>query len=163
MQDISKHRQLTKNLLFENKHVLVSVSLADTLDREPEHISGKDPKELIQRFWEVLERKAVAIQTEMRRYIREEIKFPLDQQRKCISHSCFQIPVVGFISGHYDLNLSKKHFVTQVTRDSDVKVANKQENVQRQALQIALPLLYEHNVIVGQGGHCALATNASER
>ena len=143
MQDISKHRQLTKNLLFENKHVPVSVSLAGTLDREPEHISSKDPKELIQRFWEVLERKALTMREEMRRYIPEDFKFPLDQQQKCISHWCFQIPVLGFHSGHYDLNLIKKHFVTQVTQDSDVKVANKLKNFQRQAVQIVLPLLYE--------------------
>ena len=83
---MGKHRQLTKNLLFENKHVPVSVSLADTLDREPEHISSKDPKELIKRFWEVLEQKALAIREEMRWYIPEDFKFSLDEQQKCISH-----------------------------------------------------------------------------
>ena len=36
--DRSKRRQPTKELLFENQHSPVSVSLADTLDREPVHI-----------------------------------------------------------------------------------------------------------------------------
>ena len=56
--------------------------------------------------------------------------------------------------------------MTQVTQDSDIKVASKQKNVQRQALQIASPLLSLRLFamgIVGQGGHCVLATNARER
>lgn len=56
--------------------------------------------------------------------------------------------------------------MTQVTQDSDIKVASKQKNVQRQALQIASPLLSLRLFamgIVGQGGHCVLATNVRER
>lgn len=56
--------------------------------------------------------------------------------------------------------------MTQVTQDSAIKVASKQKNVQRQALQIASPLLSLRLFamgIVGQGGHCVLATNVRER
>ena len=52
--DISKHKQATKDQLFERKHLQVSVSLDDTLDREPEHVSSKDWEELIRKFWGVL-------------------------------------------------------------------------------------------------------------
>ena len=48
--DRSKRRQPTKELLFENQHIPVSVSLSDTLDREPVHICSRDPEELIGRF-----------------------------------------------------------------------------------------------------------------
>ena len=48
--DTSKRKQAMKDLLFESEHVPMSVSLADILDRAPEHISSKDPKELIRRF-----------------------------------------------------------------------------------------------------------------
>ena len=48
--DRSKRRQPTKELLFENQHIPVSVSLADTLDREPVHICSRDSEELIGRF-----------------------------------------------------------------------------------------------------------------
>ena len=37
-----KRLQATKDLLFENEHVPVSVSLADTLNRQPEHTSKKN-------------------------------------------------------------------------------------------------------------------------
>ena len=48
--DRSKRRQSTKELLFKNQHISVSVSLADTLDREPVYICSKDPEEIIGRF-----------------------------------------------------------------------------------------------------------------
>ena len=48
--DTSKRKRAMKDLLFESEHVPMSVSLADILDRVPEYISSKDPKELIRRF-----------------------------------------------------------------------------------------------------------------
>ena len=42
--DASKRLQPTKDLRFENENVPVSVSLADTLNRNPEHICSKDPE-----------------------------------------------------------------------------------------------------------------------
>ena len=48
--DTSKRKRAMKDLLFESEYVPMSVSLADILDRVPEHISSKDPKELTRRF-----------------------------------------------------------------------------------------------------------------
>ena len=42
---------------------------------------------------------------------------------------CKQIPVVGFNSGKYDLNLIKKYFVTYVGDENNVAVAKKQEKI----------------------------------
>jgi len=88
----------------------VSVSLADNLDRAPEHISSKDPKELIWRFWEVLECRSAAIREDMQRYIPEEFEFLPKQQQKRISQWCFRTLVLGFNSGRYDLILIEKAF-----------------------------------------------------
>ena len=96
-----------RDLLFESGHVPMSVSLADILDRAPEHISSKDPKELIRRFWEALECRVAAIREDMRRYIPEEIEFLPKQQQKRISQWCFQT-LAGFNSRRYDLILIKK-------------------------------------------------------
>ena len=38
-------------------------------------------------------------------------------------------PVLITDSGHYDLNLIKKYFVTNITQPRDLKVANKQNKV----------------------------------
>ena len=51
-QDPTKRTVATKDLVFENEHIPVSVSLADTLNREPEHICSKNPQELLRKFRE---------------------------------------------------------------------------------------------------------------
>ena len=61
------------------KRVPVSVSLADILNRELEHICCKDPKELIRKFGEALVRRAVAIREDMQRYISEDFDFLPEQ------------------------------------------------------------------------------------
>jgi len=57
----SKRPKATEHLLFENEQLPASASLADTLNKEPEHIFSKDPEELIQKFREALERRVAAI------------------------------------------------------------------------------------------------------
>ena len=60
-QDASKTVKPTCNLTYESEHVPISVSLADTLNTEPEYIVSKDPNELIRLFHESLERRYEAI------------------------------------------------------------------------------------------------------
>ena len=120
----------TQDLAFENEHIPVPVSLADTLNRKPEHICSKAPEELVQKFWETVVRRGDVL--------REDIKqkcFPTDfemlpkKQQLAINEWCNQIPVVGFNSGKYDLNLIKKYFVTHVGGEKTVTVAKKQEKI----------------------------------
>ena len=49
-QDKIKAFQPAPDLRYESEHVPVSVSIADTLNREPEYICSKSPAELIQKF-----------------------------------------------------------------------------------------------------------------
>ena len=63
----------TANLVFESEHIPVSVSLADTFDRELERISAKDPKELIRQFWETLIRRGEILREKGRQsYVPED-------------------------------------------------------------------------------------------
>ena len=50
----------------ENAHVPISVSVGDTLDREPTRICEKNPAELVRRFMEELERRGKSIRTKVR-------------------------------------------------------------------------------------------------
>lgn len=93
--DTSRRRQVAKDLLFKNEHVPVSVSLVETLDRGPTHISSKDP-ELVSRFWEELERQAAVIREEMIDRLPNGLEFLLGQQQKLIKQWCVQVPVLGF-------------------------------------------------------------------
>ena len=77
----------------------------------------------IQQKKTVANRETVVRETVVRRgeVLRKDIKqkyFPTDfemlpkKQQLAINEWCNQIPVVGFNSGKYDLNLIKKYFVT---------------------------------------------------
>ena len=60
-QDKTKAACPTRYLSYESEHVPISVSIADTLNPEPEYIVSKDPKELIHLFYQSLERRYEAI------------------------------------------------------------------------------------------------------
>ena len=85
--------------------------LADTLNREPEHISSNDPEELVRKFLEGLVRRCVAIPEDIQRYILEDLDFLLENQQKLINQ--------------WSRYLIKKYFVTHIAKLGDVKVANK--------------------------------------
>ena len=53
-------------LTIETAHVPISVSIGDTLEREPIHICEKDPTELVRKFMEELERRGKNIQIKVR-------------------------------------------------------------------------------------------------
>ena len=53
-QDKTKASNPTRDLSYESEHVPISVSIADTLNYEPEYISSNNPKELIRLFYQSL-------------------------------------------------------------------------------------------------------------
>ena len=111
-QDTSKAVRPTSDLFYESEHVPISVSLADTLNPEPEYIVSRDPAELIRLFHQSLERRHKAIVADV------VDKFPLpdiegipEKQGEEIVKWVYQVPVLGFNSGHYDLKLIRQHFI----------------------------------------------------
>ena len=115
--------------MFENQHIPVLVSIADTLGREPVHICSRDPEELIRRFWEELERRGIVIHGQMAKHIPKDFRFLPAKQQFLILQWCRQIPVLGFNLGSYDLNMIKKHFGTKITGENEVKVASKHRKI----------------------------------
>ena len=84
-------------------------------DRDPEHILSKDAAEVVRKFWEALVRPGEVLGERIRqRYMPEDYEMLLKKQQAIIRDWCNQIPVVGFDSGAYDLNIIKKYFVTHV-------------------------------------------------
>ena len=123
--DESKRKELTDRLTIVNEHVPVSVSIGDTLEREPTHICERDPKIMTRKFVEELERRGRNI----RKRVREEF-MPADvallpkDQRKKIEEWCDQVVVTGFNSGQYDLNLIKEYFAEKLADTTNkVRVA----------------------------------------
>ena len=125
-QDASKATRPTRNLSFESEHVPISVSLADTLNPEPEYIFSKDPNELIRLFHQSLERRYEAILAD----VVDKFRLPdtegiTDAQSKEILQWFTQVPVLGFNSGHYDLKLIRKYYVSLMAKDKEVFAAEK--------------------------------------
>ena len=127
LHDKSKAGLPTPRLAYEAVHVPISVSIGDTKEREPTFIVDGDPKKLVVRFMEEIARRGDAI--------REEVKTThmpptgeLGLSNKAHSRMlewCAQVPVVGFNSGRYDLNLIKEHFMEELADLGNVHVGKK--------------------------------------
>jgi len=59
--DKTKRYKPTADLTYENTHVAISVSVGDTMDRQPTHICNVDPKALLASFMDELNRRATVL------------------------------------------------------------------------------------------------------
>ena len=123
--DNNQRKEPTGNLTIENAHVPISVSIGDTLEREPTHICDRDPAELTRKFMEELERRGKNIRKQVRdEFMPADVNLLPKDQRKKIEEWCDQVPVTGFNSGTYDLNLIKKYFAERLADTTNkVRVA----------------------------------------
>ena len=123
------HKNLRKNptgtFTIENAHVPLSVSMGDTLNREPTHICEKDPAVLVYKFMKDLERRGANTQKKVLQTWMPEDKETLQREAcKRIEEWCNEVPVLGFNSGQYDLNLIREHFAKCLADTTDkVRVA----------------------------------------
>ena len=114
--DKNQRKEPTGMLTIENTHVPISVSIGDTLEREPTHICEKDPADLVHKFMEELERRGKNIRDQVRAaFIPEDMNMLTKAQRLKIEEWCNQVPVLGFNSGRYDLNLIREHFAERLS------------------------------------------------
>ena len=121
----------TEELTITSRHVPVSVAINDNLTNEPVFIVDQDPENLIDSFMEDLQ--------ERQRKIAEEVNslYPLPESkddrvqlpynvRNLWRNWVNQVPVFGFNSGSYDINMIKEYFVKDIAEISDVNVAKKE-------------------------------------
>ena len=121
-QDKTKRKEATKDLTYENTHVPISVSIGDTLEREPTFICDPDAKSLIKKFMEELERRGKNIREAVSKdYMPEDMHVLPRKKRGTIKDWCDQVPVLGFNCGRYDLNLIKEHFA-ELLADTTARV-----------------------------------------
>ena len=125
-QDTSKAVRPTSDLFYESEHVPISVSLADTLNPEPEYIVSRDPAELIRLFHQSLERRHTAIVADVvEKFSFTELEGISKKQGEEIVKWVYQVPVLGFNSGHYDLKLIRQHFIPLLAQDPGTFAAEK--------------------------------------
>ena len=117
----------TEDLTYVHKQVAISVAIHDTLGDEPVYLEDDNPKELTRRLMEVLYQKQRAIAESV------ELMYPRPSDFSMLAKKVkarwaewvSQVPVYGFNSGKYDLNLLKEHLVGAVSENEVVKVAKK--------------------------------------
>ena len=123
--DKTKGYRPTTDLTYENVHVPISVSVGDTMVNQPTHICERDPKSLIEKFMNELQRRAAVLRAAIEiQYLPMDLDLLPKKQQQKIKDWCAQVPVLGFNSGKYDLNLIKQHFVEKLADTcTKVKVA----------------------------------------
>ena len=104
----------------------ISVSLGDTLNSST-HLCNADPKQLVTDFVDKLRRPGDLIREVVRQlHLPDDLEFSPTKQKNRIQEWCDQVPVLGFNSGKYNLNLIKEHFVNKITNTAkNIKVAKK--------------------------------------
>ena len=81
-QDKAKASNPTRDLSYKSEHVPISVSIADTLNPEPEYVCSKDPEELISLFYQSLVHRSALIREDVtERYMPPDLEgLSKDQQ-----------------------------------------------------------------------------------
>ena len=108
----------------------ISVSIADTLNYEPEYVCSKDPKELIRLFYQSLVQRRLILKDDVEeRYVPEDLESPPEKQQERIKQWCSQVPVIRFNSGKYDLQLIRKYFITHLGEENVSSAGEKQGRI----------------------------------
>ena len=141
----------TDELEITAKHIPVSVAINDNLTKKPSFIVEEDPKELNKKFIVELLKRASEIEEKVgsanyvlgvRRKFNQDDKgdqyggYLINEERvklaketaKSYVNWVKQVPVFGFNSGRYDINMIKEYFVENLTSLSDVNVAKKENS-----------------------------------
>ena len=111
----------TDDLTFFSRHIPISVAIHDTLSKEPVYLVDENPDRLIERFIEALREKQKVIVVDVLKqhpYLSDFQMFPgevKEQWRQLVN----QVPMIGFNSGKYDLNMVKEYFVKKISYNKD--------------------------------------------
>ena len=120
----------TEELNITSRHVPVSVAINDNLTNEPVFIVDQDPENLIKSFVEDLKERQKKIAEEVNslyplpKSTDDRVNLPKNVQNLWKTW-VEQVPVFGFNSGSYDINMIKEFFVKDLAEISNVNVAKK--------------------------------------
>ena len=120
----------TEELTITSRHVPVSVAINDNLTNEPVFTVDQDPENLIKSFMRDLKERQRKISEEVDSLYPlpvtndDRVHLPLNVQNLWKTW-VNQVPVFGFNSGRYDINMIKEYFVGDLAEISDVNVAKK--------------------------------------
>ena len=141
----------TDELTITAKHIPVSVAINDNLTKKPSFIVEEDPKKLAERFVDELLKRASEIEEKVgsanpvlgvyKKFNQDDkgeqyggylinegrVRLPKETAKSYVNW-VKQVPVFGFNSGRYDINMIKEYFVKNIAALSDVNVAKKENS-----------------------------------
>ena len=108
----------TSDLTYIAKQIPVSDDICDSLMKKPAFIVHEDPQELLKQFVMELERRQELIVKEVTELYPYPDDFEMlpDKVQKVWKRWLNQVPVIGFNSGRYNLNLIKIYFVQEISK-----------------------------------------------
>ena len=108
----------TSDLTYTSSQKPISVAIHDSLTDEPSFIVHENPKLLIRQFVAELERRQKLIVKDVEDSYPKPDDFDMlpDRVQEDLKRWLNQVPVIGFNSGKYDLNLIKKYFVEELAK-----------------------------------------------
>lgn len=128
------NKQTSKNMKITNKHQAVSVSIYSNVRgfEEPIFIENSEPKYLIKQMFEVFNLIALKVQgsmTEKYKPLYDKIDLLKESRQKCkfaqrLDDYVNHVPVIGFNSGFYDINLNIVEFINEMKNDKITSIKN---------------------------------------
>ena len=123
----------TEELTITSKHVPVSVAINDNLTNEPVFIADQDPENLINSFVEDLHARQRKIAEVVESLYPQQESGESDEDGEKKENPIWrnwvnQVPVFGFNSGRYDINMIKEYFVKELAEISNLNVAKKENS-----------------------------------
>ena len=108
----------TSDLTYTSSQKPISVAIHDSLTYKPSFIVHKNQKLLIRQFVAELERRQKLIVKDVKVSYPEadDFNMVLDRVQEDWKRWMNQVPVIGFNSGKYDLNLIKKYLVEELAK-----------------------------------------------
>ena len=112
LKDIHEHHGSSTE--YTSKHTSISVSVCDSLTNQEKCFISDDPKDLLTQMFDYVDRISSKIgEYNMRKF--DKLRRALDEfdyDYKKFEKVCSQVPLIGFNSGRYDINLIKKDLFT---------------------------------------------------
>ena len=111
----------TDDLTYLSRHISISIAIHDTLGKELVCLVDENPKSLIERFIEVFTEKQGAIAADVLKQHPYPSDFQMlpgevkEQWRQWVN----EVPVIGFNSGKYGINMVKEYFVKEISYNKE--------------------------------------------
>ena len=112
------NRHQTNDLTYVAEQIPISVAICDNLTNDPIFIVHEDPKELIRLFVKELKRRQKLIVEAIEEMYPKPADFEMlpKSVQEDWNRWLNQVPVIGFNSGKYDINLIKRYFAEEIAK-----------------------------------------------